>query len=80
MFIAIVYCNALEHYASTSCVCLSELMELPHVRQLQESSVGLSRGSADVAWLGGARHFCYIYTMFAQFEVWRSSLSTQLVG
>ena len=46
-------------------------MKLPHVRQLQESSVGLSRGGPAGYRLDAGRHFLLIFTVFAHFEALR---------
>ena len=50
---------------------LRELIKLPHVRQLQESSLGLSRGGAAGYRLGSAAHFLLVYTCFRDFEALR---------
>ena len=47
---------------------LRELMKLPQVRQLQESSLGLSRGWPAGRRLDVGRHFLVIYTVFRDFE------------
>ena len=51
--------------------CLRELIKLPHVRQLQESSLGLSRGWPVQARLGPGSDFLMVYTCFRDFEALR---------
>ena len=50
---------------------LRELIKLPHVRQLQESSLGLSRGRPAGGRLGPGNHFLMVYTCFRDFEALR---------
>ena len=50
---------------------MKELIKLPHVRQLQESSLGLSRGGPAQGRLGAGRHFLVVYTVFRDFEALR---------
>ena len=47
---------------------MRELIKLPHVRQLQESSLGLSRGWSAGGRLGPGSVFRCIYTCFRDFE------------
>ena len=52
-------------------ICLRELIKLPHVRQLQESSLGLSRGRSAQARLDAGSDFLMVYTCFRDFEALR---------
>ena len=60
-----------KHSHSLPYVCLRELIKLPHVRQLQESSLGLSRGIPAGGRLDAGAHFLLIFTVFAHFEALR---------
>ena len=50
---------------------LRELIKLPHVRQIQESSLGLSRGCPVQGRLGPGSDFLIVYTCFRDFEALR---------
>ena len=56
---------------STNIACLRELIKLPHVRQLQESSLGLSSGGPAGGRLGFGRVFLMVYRCFRDFEALR---------
>ena len=47
---------------------MRELIKLPHVRQLQESSLDLSWGVSAGAWLRAGAHVLIVYTRFRDFE------------